>query len=134
MADFWRRITKRKRLIVDAQGGGGTYIALSGDTIPDDASVGDDIGELSVVGGNGTYTFSIVNDPSGLFAIDGTAFEVGAALTAGTYPVEIGADNGVDDPLSRIFPITVTEVFVPADDSFLRFDQGGLTGIHLGMI
>lgn len=140
MADFWRRITKRKRLITDVQGGSGIYIALSNDTVPEDAALGDLVGLLSVYGGSGTYAFTITADPDNKFAIDlvdDTRLEVDGALdysVATSHLVTIQADNGVDPVLSRTFSITVTEVFVPANDSFLLFDQGGVTGLHLGMI
>ena len=140
MVDFWRRINKRRRLIANVSGGAGIYIALSDDTVPEDAALGDLVGLLSVYGGNGTYAFTITADPDNKFAIDlvdDTRLEVDGALdysTATSHLVTIQADNSVDPVLSRTFSITVTEVFVPATDSFLRFDQGGVTGLHLGMI
>jgi hypothetical protein len=78
-----------------------------------DASVGDLVGVLSVSGGTGTYAFTLTDDAGGLFALDvgdDTRLEVAGALTAGVESVTIQADNGVDDPITRIITITVTSL------------------------
>lgn len=88
-------------------------ILLSNASVPEDAEIGDLIGTLSVVNGSGSYTFSITADPDSKFAIDGSGLEVGAALNydeATSHSVTIEADNGVDDPISRAFTISVTNV------------------------
>jgi len=97
-------------------GGGGVSgpsIQLSAATIAEDASVGDLVGLLSVSNGSGTYAFTLTDDAGGLFAIDGvddTRLEVAAALSAGSESITVSADNGVDDPITRAFLITVTAV------------------------
>lgn len=92
------------------------YIVLDGSSVPEDAEVGDLIGTLSVSNGSGSYTFTITADPDGKFQLDGgddTLLEVGGALdyeTATAHTVTIEADNGADDPISRVFTIGVTDV------------------------
>ena len=91
-------------------------IILSSTSIAEDASVGDLVGTLSVTNGSGSYTFSITADPDSKFVLDAgddTLLELEATLdyeTATSHSVTISADNGVDDPLSRTFTITVTDV------------------------
>jgi hypothetical protein len=88
-------------------------IILSASTIAEDAGVGDAVGTLSVSNGSGSYTFTLTDDAGGLFAIDGDDLEVDGALdyeTATSHSITVEADNGVDDPISRQFTITVTDV------------------------
>jgi hypothetical protein len=99
---------------------GVTRINLSNLSIPEDASIGDLVGTMSVSGGSGTYTFSLTDDAGGLFAIDGADLEVAGALdyeTATSHGITVEADNGVDTPISRGFTINVTDVVEgPADE------------------
>lgn len=102
-------------------GGGitGPTIHLSSATIAEDASVGDLVGTLSVSNGSGSYTFTLTDDAGGLFALDGsddTLLEVAAALSAGSETITVDADNGVDDPISRQFLITVTPLAPPTGE------------------
>lgn len=98
--------------------GGGDFVAtpritLSALTIAEDAEVNDVIGTLAVANGSGSYTFSITADPDSKFNIDGDDLRVDAALdyeAATSHLVTIEADNGVDDPISRQFTISVTNV------------------------
>jgi len=97
------------------QGGEATArIALSGTaSLAEDFASGGTVGTLSVANGSGPYTFSITSDPDNKFAIDGDDLETDATLdyeTATSHLVTIEADNGVDDPISRVFTITVTDV------------------------
>jgi hypothetical protein len=88
-------------------------IRLSGLSIAEDASSGTVVGTLSVANGSGSYTFSITADPDSKFAIDGSNLETAAALNyevATSHSVTIEADNGVDDPISRVFIIPVLNV------------------------
>jgi hypothetical protein len=87
----------------------GPRIVLLGSSVPEDAEIGALVGTLSVVNGDGVYTFTLTAGGD-LFAIDGDRLEVGAALTAGIESVTIEADNGVDVPISRTFAINVTAV------------------------
>jgi hypothetical protein len=99
-------------------------IQLSANSVAENASVGTDIGTLSVVNGSGTYTFTISLDPDSKFAVtgaNGETLETGAALdyeTATSHSVTIEADNGVDTPIEREFTINVTDV-VEGGGSFL---------------
>lgn len=106
---------------------GGTIAAsvmLDSASVAEDANVGDLVGNLSVVGGSGSYTFSITADPDSKFQLDGgddSILEVGGALdyeTATSHTVTIEADNGVDDPISRQFTIQVTNVVETAPAQF----------------
>jgi hypothetical protein len=88
-------------------------IQLSANSIPEDAEVADPVGTLSVANGSGSYTFTLTDDAGGLFAIDGDELQVAGALdfdTAQSHQIEVEADNGVDDPITRIFTINVTNV------------------------
>lgn len=101
-------------LAVALEGNGG-LVTLSATTVAEDATSGTAIGTLSVSNGSGSYTFTITADPDSKFAIngDGVTLETAAALdyeTATSHSVTISADNGVDDPISRTFTITVTDV------------------------
>jgi len=96
-----------------------TYIAVTAASVAEDASSGTAIGVLSVVNGTGTYTFTKTADPDTKFAIngDGVTLETAATLdyeTATTHLVTVEADNGVDDPISRIITVYVTNVFEAA--------------------
>lgn len=82
---------------------------LSAATIPDSTESGSTVGTLSVTNGSGSYTYSLTSNPDDLFSIDDDLLKTAEALTAGSYPITIEADNGVDDPISRAFLITVTE-------------------------
>jgi len=85
------------------------HIMLDNLEIADDAAVGDPVGTLSVAHSEAEYTFSLTDDAGGLFAIDGAAIEVAAALTAGVHQVTIEADDGVNDPLTKSYGIIVSE-------------------------
>lgn len=97
-------------------GAHGPVLNLSASTIADTASVGDVIGTLSVSGGTGTYTYTFTSNPGTLFSITGSSLKVAAALTAGSDPITIKADNGAGSVITRAFLITVTHAsasFVP---------------------
>jgi hypothetical protein len=99
-----------------AAGAGFPSIQLSSASIAEDAAGDAVIGTLSVANGSGSYTFSITADPDSKFQIindDELALGTEATLdyeTATSHLVTIEADNGVDDPISRQFTITVTNV------------------------
>lgn len=91
----------------------GPSMLLSASTVAESASIGDLVGTLSVFNGSGSYTFTITADPDSKFDIDGDDLEVGAGLdfeADATHSVTIEADNGVDDPITRTFDITVTDI------------------------
>lgn len=92
-----------------------TRILLSSDTIAEDAADNSVVGILSVGNGSGVYTFSIEagDDPDNKFAIaNDDELQIDELLdyeTATSHLVTITADNGVDDPITRQFTITVTD-------------------------
>jgi hypothetical protein len=75
-------------------------------TTTDAVSIGTVIGTASVVGGFGSYTFTM-SDPSNQFTIVGNQIKTTALLTAGHYDVTIHATNGLGDN-----PVLVTTIFV----------------------
>jgi hypothetical protein len=99
-----------------AAGDASPLIVLSASVAAEDAATGTEIGNLSVSNGSGSYTFSITADPDSKFQLDAgddSILEVGGALdyeTATSHLVTIEADNGVDDPITRQFTLTVTNV------------------------
>lgn len=105
--------------------GVGAVIILSASTISEDASIGDLVGMWSVSNGSGSYTFTLTDDAGGLFALDAgddTLLEVAGTLSAGSESITVEADNGVDDPISRAFLITVTAVGGGGDAPSMQFD------------
>ena len=98
----------RKRNVV---GGGVATIMLSSNAIAENAAAGANVGTLSVVGGSGTYTFSLTDTAGNRFAVDGAALERGATAldyeTATSHSVTVTADNGVDPVITRTITIQV---------------------------
>lgn len=126
------------RLLGQTSGNPGPIITLDGQVISEAAAIGDVVGELAVVGGSGSYTFEVTGGTgSALFAVDGDFLEVAATLDFATLPaptVEITADNGEDDPISRTFTITVTDFIPPespTDNDGGVEDIPGLVGVYL---
>jgi hypothetical protein len=81
-------------------------------TIGDTAAVGAVVGTLSVVGGVGTYVFSLTSNPGGLYSIVGNQLQVAVGLTAGIDPIIIQAFNGIGHPHTLATTVTVTHVHV----------------------
>lgn len=93
---------------------GSQQIQLSAATIASNATVGTTIGVLSVLNGTGSYTFTLTSNPEGLFAVSGSNLNVAAALSVGSDPITVQADNGAGSVLNMAFLITVTNgSFVP---------------------
>ncbi len=68
------------------------------------------IGTLSVVGGSGTYTFTLTDDAGGKVQIDGDVLEVGPTVAiAGSFSITVHADNGAGSVFDRTFLITVID-------------------------
>jgi len=86
---------------------------LSSATVPSTASVGAVIGTLSVQGGTGTYTYTLTSNPGGLFSISGSSLKVAAALSPGSDPITVQANNGAGSVINTSFLITVTGSYVP---------------------
>lgn len=94
-------------------GVGGHYIALSASSVIEGTAIGTAIGTLSVVNGSGSYAFTVTADPDGKFAVSAASLNTAASLNyeaATSHNVTIQASNGVDDPISRTFTISVTNV------------------------
>ena len=96
---------------------GGSFIVTSPTTLTilNNATTGTSVGTASVVGGTGTYTFSLT-DPSGQFAINSATGQITTitALTIGTYPVTINASNGLgDNPTLHTTIQVISSAYVP---------------------
>jgi hypothetical protein len=97
-------------------GGGvtGPTILLSAASIEENSAEDTLVGTLSVANGSGSYTFTLLDDADGRVKIDGDELQAGATPTdyevATSLDIEVEADNGVDDPITRAFTITVTNV------------------------
>jgi methionine-rich copper-binding protein CopC len=92
----------------------GPIIELSGPhEFAESLNIGGSVGALSVVGGSGVYTFTITVDTDNKFDLSGDdvittdSFDY-ESDTSHSFTVE--ADNGVDDPFTEVFTITVTDV------------------------
>jgi len=107
-------------------GASGPAISITSATIAEDSSIADVIGILSVINGSGTYTFTITADPDSKFQIaNDDELQVAASLdyeTDTSHSVTIEADNGVDDPITRIFTVLVSNVFEAASLGALTLD------------
>lgn len=90
-------------------------IQLSSATIADSASIGDVVGLLSVSGGVGAYTFTLTSNPGGLFSITGNQLKVAAALSDGSDPITVHADNGAGSIFDKAFLINVVPASVPSE-------------------
>lgn len=101
---------------VPGVGGGSGSIALSNaTTLTDQSSVGTVVGNFSIIGGSTrAYTFTLTNNPGGLFSVGGSTLSVAAALTAGTDPISARASDTGVSVITGSFNITVTSsAFVP---------------------
>jgi hypothetical protein len=105
----------RRRRRAGVQGGAGTIITSPSIlTAVDTAPIGTVVGTVAVVGGFGTYTFTLV-DPTGRFTIVGNQIKTISPISAGFYNVTINATNGLGDNPSLATTIFVSHVgaFVP---------------------
>jgi len=108
----------RRRRGAGTAGGGIITISPSAPTVPSNATVGTVVATPSVVGGTGTYVFTLT-DPSGQFTILGGNIVVASTLTAGSYPVIITGNNGAGDTPQLPIIITVTPSgYVPTYELF----------------
>lgn len=100
-------------------GGNGPGIRLSAASFAAGAAQGTAIGTLSVVGGTGTYTFTLTDSHSGAVQVAGTNgvnLQVGATPSSeGSFSISVHADNGAGSTFDRVFLITATGAvgFVP---------------------
>lgn len=102
--------------------GGGAGIRLTASTLPENSAAGTAVGTLSVVGGTGTYTFTLTNNAGGRFQVAGTNgvnLQAGAtnsdAETSQTYNIVIHADNGAGSvfDLNKTIAISDVNEFTP---------------------
>ena len=120
--DFLRGLTypygQRRRRRAGTAGGGTIITTPAFLTIASNATIGTVVGTPSVVGGTGTYIFTLT-DPSGQFTIVGGNIVVASALGVGTYPIFITGNNGAGD--IPILPTTITVTpsgYVPTYELF----------------
>lgn len=85
-------------------------IVLSNNTVADNAAIGFIIGQFSVVGGSGSYTFTLTSNPNNLFSISSPLLEVAASLATfdGINLIAVHADNGAGSTFDQAFIIHVT--------------------------
>jgi hypothetical protein len=93
-------------------GGKTAGIRLSASTFLAGAAQTTAIGTLSVVGGTGTYTFTLTDSHSSAVQVAGTNgvnLQVGsAASSAGSFSITVHATNGVTAMPDQVFLITAT--------------------------
>jgi hypothetical protein len=100
-------------------GAGNSGIQLSNASFAVGSAQGTAIGTLSVIGGIGTYTFTLTDSHSSAVQVAGTNgvnLQVGsAASSAGSFSITVHADNGAGSTFDRTFLITANSVvtFVP---------------------
>lgn len=95
----------------------GARISLDDTTIAENSAQGTLVGNLSVVNGSGSYTFTLTDTAGSRFQLDGvdtSLLEVGATglnyEAATSHSITVEADNGVDPVISRTFTIILTDV------------------------
>lgn len=97
-------------------------IRLLGSTFPESSAAGTAIGVLSVLGGFGTYTFTLTDSAGGkvqVAAPNGSNLQVGATpSTAGSFTIGVHADNGAGSTFDATFVITATAVLVDQSDPY----------------
>lgn len=103
-----------------SQAGAAKGIQLSASSFPAGSAQGTAIGTLSVVGGTGTYTFTLTDSHTNAVQVagaNGVNLQVGSASSsAGSFSITVHADNGAGSTFNRTFLITATGVtpsFVP---------------------
>jgi hypothetical protein len=101
---------------VAVRGSGRTFgaaIIISGNNQDENTAIGTTIGNVSVVGGTGTYTFTKTADPDSAFTFTSPALKNAIVFdyeTATGHNVTIHADNGAGSVLNRTFNIGVNDI------------------------
>lgn len=118
------------KIDVRAALGTGASVVLSPATVVESAAPADPVGALSVIGGgDGPWTFSLLNDAGGMFALDGSDIVVGAtALDHSLVPKPFITVQAVAGPRVVETQITVTvrvRAFDPPVDGSLVFGAQG---------
>ena len=81
---------------------------LSNKSIASTAATGALVGNFSVTGGTGVYTFSLTSNPGNLFQVVGTSLLSSTSpLSPGSDPITAKADNGAGSVIITPFIITV---------------------------
>lgn len=97
-------------------------IRLAGSSFAEGAVAGTAIGTLSVVGGFGTYTFTLTDSAGGkvqVAAPNGSNLQVGATpSTAGSFTIGVHADNGAGSTFDATFVITAIAALVDQSDPY----------------
>lgn len=94
-------------------------IRLSGSTFLAGAAQNTAIGNLSVVGGTGTYTFTLTDSHTSavqVAGVNGVNLQVGSTVSGvGSFTITVHANNGAGSIFDRTFLVTATGVvaFVP---------------------
>lgn len=88
-------------------GAQGPQLILSNSTVLDTAISGTTIGSFLVLGGVGSYTYTLTSNPGSLFSISGSSLQSAGALTAGSDPIIVKADNGAGSAITKPLIITV---------------------------
>jgi hypothetical protein len=108
-----RSFARSRRAWSSPGGDSDPLIVLSANSIAEGAS-GRTVAVISVSNGSGVYTFSITADAGNKFDIlNDDELTLDNAVdyeTATSYNVTIEADNGVDDPISQVFNIGISNV------------------------
>jgi hypothetical protein len=96
----------------------GPGIRLSASTFTAGAAQNTAIGTLSVVGGTGTYTFTLTDSHTSAVQVaapNGSNLQVGSASSsAGSFSITVHADNGAGSTFDHTFLITATvSAYVP---------------------
>jgi hypothetical protein len=102
----------RHAMIVLGAGDIGVGIRLSNASFVAGSAAGTAIGTLSVVGGTGTYTFTLTNNAGGKAQVAGTNgvnLQAGSvAASAGQFSITVHADNGAGSTFDQTFTITAS--------------------------
>jgi hypothetical protein len=112
---FWSAFS-RFRLLGASDAVGGSIVTSPAPplTVPANAPVGTVVATLSVVGGSGSYTFSLASDPLGYFTIVGNQLQVNAAMVAGTDNIVVQATGSSGDVIQLPLSVIITPVgYIP---------------------
>jgi hypothetical protein len=114
---FWSAFPRYSQLgVLGGVLGGSIVLSPAGPfTVPANAPVGTVVTTISVVGGTGTYTFSLASDPLGYFTIVGNQLQVSsAAMSPGTDNIVIQATGSMGDIIQLPVTVIITPVgYVP---------------------
>jgi len=115
----------------------GAVILVTNTTVLESATIGVNVGVLSVAGGTGTYVFTLTDSAGGKFVCagtNGTLLNVAAALdyeTATSHSITVSANNG-GTPITRTIVITVQNVVEDTTPNAFTFTD--VTGAALSTV